>query len=244
MGGEDLPKRIEELPHWRVNFRPGDYQQELIPSLAQSLKWVEANVVRLRGWDYPHVSNRDSERIFGTNWAGSWSDFAHRREYWRMYQSGQFIHVFTTRESVPEYHQQLASVTRDHLRHLKDVNWDKIPGFINIMNSLYTLTEIFEFSARLCQAGLYKGSITVSVELKRVEGFLLTTDWNRAWFNYYASAEDTIGHSWQMRTDELVADSSAHSIKATVWFFERFGWLDASPAQFKHDQEAFLKKQL
>lgn len=241
---DDLPHRIGELPHWRVNFRPDDYRLELISSLAECLKVVEKNVVRLRGWDYPHVSNQENELIFGANWAGSWTEFASRKEYWRMYQSGQFIHLFTTRESVPEYKQRLMGVTRDHLRHLREIRWDQITGYINIQNTLYTLTEIFEFCARLCQAGLYKGTITVSVQLRQVKGTLLTTDWNRAWFNYYAAAEPTVGHVWKMRTDQLISESSAYSIRAAIWFFERFGWLDASSEQLKRDQEEFLNKRL
>src|ERR671931_2326189 len=93
-----LPVPVLDFPHWRVNIRPVIYQEELIPSLAKCFETVEQTKVRLRGWDYPHLSTKNNQRCQGVNWAGSWSNFMGHNEYWRFYQSGQFIHLFSIRE--------------------------------------------------------------------------------------------------------------------------------------------------
>jgi hypothetical protein len=129
-----------------------------------------------------------------------------------------------------------------HLRHMRDVDWQTVPGFISIINFLYTVTEIFEFAARLCARRIYQGELTITVELKGVREFVLTTDWDRAWHSYCAATEDKLGRSWSVRSDLLLSESSEHSLKAVVWFFERFGWLRPSVDVLRKDQQQFLKR--
>ena len=58
---QDLPVPVKEYPFWRVVFRPEVYDPDLIPSLTECVKLVEKARVRLRGWDFPHLSNQASE---------------------------------------------------------------------------------------------------------------------------------------------------------------------------------------
>ena len=95
---EPLPVPVLERSHWRVNFRPGEYQPELIPTLSQCFEIMQQTKVRLRGWDYPHLSSRAAERATGLNWIASWALFMGHNEYWRFYQSGQFLHLFSVTE--------------------------------------------------------------------------------------------------------------------------------------------------
>jgi hypothetical protein len=238
----ELPVPVRRHPHWRVLFRPGSYETERIPNLAACWKTVEQNRVRLRGWDYPHLSSRDSERGHGVDWIASWSSFMERYEYWRLFQSGQFVHLFSVREATESaWREKLKSLTEGHLKHVKGVDWEAVPGYLHISNFVYSMTEIFEFAARLCQHGIYEGSLSVGVELKGVKGFVLTTDWDRAWHSYYAATEDEFGKTWEIRTDDLVAKSPEKSLDAMLWFFERFGWLDPAIQVLRQDQENFLK---
>ena len=226
MGFAELPVPVRKYSHWRVLLRPGVYAEERITTLKECWAVVEQNRVRLRGWDYPHVSSEDSERAHGPNWVASWSDFMERYEYWRLFQSGQFVQLFSVREATETaWREKLKQLTKGHLGYLKDVDLDGIPGHVHITNFLYSMTEIFEFAARLCQKGLYEGSLEVGVQLQGVKGFVLMTDWDRAWHSYYPASEDTIGRTWKLKADDLVADSSARSLEAILWFFERF-WLD------------------
>lgn len=241
---EPIYKSIKRASHWRVNLRPETYTPELIPTLGGCIELIEKTKVSLRGWDYPHLSNRQSEQGRGTNWVESWSDFRGRKEFWRFYQSGQFIHLFTVKETAPEWRSKLEEDTRFHLGDDENIDWSRVPGFISIINFLYTVTEIFEFATRLCQAGVYKGLITISIQLNGINQFVLTTDTSRSWHNYYAATQDTLGKPWSLSSNELVANSAELSLQAIKWFFERFGWLNPPMEVLKNDQENFLKRRI
>jgi hypothetical protein len=242
LSGTKLPMLVQEAPHWRVNFRPNEYQEHLIPALGKCLEVIEKTKLSLRGWDYPHLSNRPTELGYGENWIASWSDFMGHREYWRFYQSGQFLHLFSVREvTAPGWRQKLEAEMKSHLFYMDYIDWGKVPGFIALINLLYSMTEIFEFGARLSQSGIYSGLISIRVEIKRIKGFVLSADWDRSWHNYYAASEDNLGHTWTIESSDLVANSAEYSLNAAVWFFERFGWLSPSLEVLRRDQENFLK---
>lgn len=237
-----LPIPVLEHPYWRVNFRPEVYQDEVIPSLSQCFQIIEKNKVRLRGWDYPHLSNRDSERTQGINWVASWSSFRGHLEYWRFYQSTQFLHLFSVRESTEEgWRSKLQEQTASHLSHVPDVDWAKVPGFISIINFLFNVTEIIEFATRLCQAQVYKGNLNISIQINRIRGFVLTTDLNHMWDIYCVAGEDSLAKTWTIDSESLIASSPQYSLDIIIWFFERFGWLNPSIDILRKDIDNYLK---
>ena len=127
-------------------------------------------------------------------------------------------------------------------RHSRDVEWDTVPGFISILNLLYNVTEYFEFAARLAQAGIYEGAVTVRIELHGVKGFVLTPESDRSWGLYCVASENLLEKSWAIPSDKLVADTSGHSLAATAWFLESFGWREPNLAVLQKDQEKFLRR--
>jgi hypothetical protein len=241
MSKVDLPVGVLDGPHWRVNVRPSEYLPERIPSLKDCFEIVEQNRVRLRGWDFPHMRRDRSQCTQGANWVGCWSDFQGRNEYWRLYQSGQFLHLASFRELEEGWRIQLERETRSHLSFLEDVDWSSVPGFLHIQNVIYTLTEIFEFASRLGQRGIYQGSLTIQVTMRGIKGFVLTTDWNRAWHSYYAPTQDELDRSMTLDADVLIAEAGEQALRMAVWFFERFGWNEAPLEIFKADQQQFLQ---
>jgi hypothetical protein len=223
------------------------YEQELIPSLVKCFELIEQSKVSLRGWDYPHLSRRDSERAHGNNWVASWSDFWGHNEYWRLYQSGQFVHLFSVREATePEWRKQLEALARSHLGwgELKDFDWSSVPGFVSIVNFIYTVTEIYELAARLCEKGVYRGVLTISIELRGIKGFLLMAEWNRAWHNRYAATEDMLRRRRELQSDILVASSAQEALNTIIWFFERFGWMNPPVEVLRADQGNFLRRRI
>jgi hypothetical protein len=238
----DLPVPVLAHPHWRINLRPAEYQEELIPTLFKCFEVIEKNKLSLRGWDYPHLSNYDTERGYGKNWVASWSDFMNNYEYWRFYQSGQFIHLMSVREATePAWREKLEANMRSHLACMRDLDWNNVPGFIDIINFVYNVTEIYEFAARLCQSQVYTGRVTIKIEIKGIRGFILAAPWERVWHSYYAANQDVLIRSSEFETDQLVAASKEKALKTITWFFERFGWLNPSEDAIAHDQEKLLK---
>jgi len=237
-----LPVPVLEHPHWRVNFRPDVYQGEAVPSLFECFQIIEKNKVRLRGWDYPHLSHRDTERTQGVNWVASWTDFMGHLEYWRFYQSTQFLHLFSIREATYEpWRSRLQELATFHLSQITDLDLEKVPGFISMMNFLYNVTDIIEFATRLCQAQVYKGSLNISIQINHIRNFILTTEINRAWDIYCSAGEDSLGKTWTINCESLVGDSPQYSLDIVVWFFERFGWLNPSRDVLRKDIDNYLK---
>lgn len=237
----ELPVPVKNMPHWRVNIRPMDYDKVRISSLSECKSIVERHQVRMRGWYYPHISHQPGNSGTGSNWVGGWcgSGSSHT-EYWRFYQSGQFIHLFCISEAAePDWHQKLLKDTRNHLSHYRDLDLDSVPGFMSTVNILYTVSEIIEFLARLAAYGIYEGSVVLDVSLVDVKGFVLTTDWNRAWQEYYAAAVNTIHRRQEINVEELIAAPVVVTQEWTTWLYQCFGWLNPSPEIVKKDIESY-----
>jgi len=240
-----MPVPVKEYPYWSVTFRPENYNTELIPNLSDCVKLVDKARVQLRGWSFPHLSNRDTDRSQGSNWIGSWASFMGEIEYWQLFQSGQFCHFSAVREAVEaNWRQKLQQATQSHLSHLSGIDWDAIPGYISLVNLVYTVTEYFEFAARICQAGVYRGGLDVSLELNGIKGFLLTTDWERAWSEYRPATDNRLRKTWRLSSEKLVAGSADHSLKAIVWLCECFGWMSPNVEAIKKDQEKLMSRNL
>lgn len=241
---KNFPVPIKEFPHWRVMFRPESYVPDLIPTLTDCVRLVEKVRVQFRGWDFPHLataSNVDNGVVRGSQWIGSWANFMGSIEYWQLFQSGQFIHFAALREATEgQWRDKLQHDTQSHLRHNRDIVWNAVPGYISLVNLVYSITEYFEFAARICQAGVYRGNLDISLDLTGVKGFLLTTDWNRMWRQHCVASEDNLSKTWNVFSESLIAGSLDHSLKAIVWLCECLGWMSPNVDAIRGDQQKLL----
>lgn len=230
-----LPVPVREGPHWRVLYRPATDRR--IPSLSDCQTLVEKHQVRLRGWPFPHISHRPEQIVRGSTWLGSWSDF--HIEYWRLYQSGQFLYLTSVREvSEPQWTQQL----RDRVASLLGPNAEKAPGFFSFDNVIYTVTEYFEFAARLSRSGVYHESLRITIELKNIRGFVLSSEGPRFFHSLNQATTDDIANSWDLKLHNFVATPHEASLEALVWLFERLGWRNPSREIIRVEQEKFLAR--
>ena len=108
------------------------------------------------------------------------------------------------------------------------------------MNFLYTVTEIFEFSTRLCEKGIYQNDVIVSIHLKNVTGFILSEE-DGFLPRRNGAVERDLGKAWALHARDLLAGSKDYSLAAVGWFIERLGWLHPPLDAPKKDQERFLK---
>ena len=224
-----LPVPVLEQPHWRVNFRPDYYDPKLIPNLAECFRLVEQTSVRFRGWPYPYLSNRPEERGVREKGVEAWTDNEYATEYWRLYQSGQFLHLFTFEENTPHYRRQQCAARRLH-------DGSEVRGFVYFPSFLYTVTEIFEFATRLCLKKLYRGSLKITVELKDIERFRLwSPDPARSGPYEWVCHESDLSRSWSFPSAELIANSADYALNATIWFYERFGLYEPDAGLLKGD---------
>jgi hypothetical protein len=219
----EIPVPVQNMPHWRVNFRPEEYRPESVPRIHDLFELVDRSAVSFRGWNYPHASSRLTERTVSKDYVASWANFMGHVEYWRLYQSGQFIHLF----SVPEVGNE---AWRNKYAHVE------APGIFSIKNFLFTLTEIFEFAARLAQERLYSGKLGINIDIKQIRGFVLVTDFDRPLFGKYETREESLGKLWEVEIEDLILDRGQIAISAAIWFYERFGWKNPPRSVLEGDQ--------
>src|ERR1035441_3490152 len=96
--------KIKSRGYWRINFEPLVYEQKL-KTLGECKDIIEKSQVELRGWNYPHFPRRTGTDVgleSGDKFYEGWIDWFNHIEFWRMYQSGQFLHYFAVREDWSE----------------------------------------------------------------------------------------------------------------------------------------------
>lgn len=240
---ENLPVPVLDHPHWRVNFRPSVYVSNRLPTLSACLDTLDKTRVRLRGWDFPHVPSRPPELVYGDNWIAGWSDFMGHVEYWRFYQSTQFLYLGAVREVVePNWAAKLRHAMKGHADD--DVNIDNVPGFLSITNVVYNITEYFELAARLAQGQVYGDALTLSISIKGVSGFMLATDHTRSWSSDFVARQDEFTYSDTFAPSDLISSAADQAVACVIWLFERFGWLRPNIDAIRTDQQKLLTRQL
>ena len=234
---KQLLKTIKSRGYWQVNFKPLVDQHLGLP-LCKDL--TERSSVKFRGWYYPHVPRERRENTDlapGDDYYEGWIDWSSEKEIWRMYQSGQFIHLKAMEED-----------------WFKEDSWfsegmKKIePGAIlDVLWTVYRITEIFEFAARLARSGLYKDGMEISILLGNVSGRKLEiiTDRMRApLFGEYKTVAENIRflkvYNWQ----ELTEEAKEKAFEVIIHVFHRFGWENPPTEVIKNDQEKLITRRL
>lgn len=241
MANEALPVPVLDHPRWRVVIRPAEFVRDRIPSLKQCGEIVERSTVRLRGWPFPFIGRDSSRSLRGSDWIGHCVEFGGHIEYWRLYQSGQFLFLGAVRERAAEdWDAKLRRDSKQHPGRFSPEEVDRIPGFLSLVNVIYTITEYLEFAARLCESGAYAGPLGITIGLHGIDGYVLTTEPMRAWWLDHQCSSPDLSHTWNTTSSDLIETRSSFALDIMVWFFERFGWTEASAKVLQDEQQRFL----
>jgi hypothetical protein len=231
---EIVLKQIKSRGHWRINFQPLVAENKL-QSPRDCRDIMEKNKVRLRGWDYPYIpTNTSSDKdIYPTN-SGyeAWNSYGAYKEFWRIYQSGQFIHY---RALIEDW----AADDTPRLGNL-DGTWKNTLG---IVRAIYQVTEIFEFANRLCRSEIYNEGLKISLSLRGCNGrSLKVDDPNRVGFydDSYVCKIEVVEFKEKYEKDQLIGTSKELGFESIIYFFERFGWHKPNTGMIKEEQEKLL----
>jgi len=231
---KETVEKIKSQGFWEVIIRPLKFKNDRIESLGECSGLVLENKVRLRGWDYPHISSKYGIKS-GVDWVENLTDWADHKEYWRMYRSAQFFHLFGCWEDwwgeVRIFWSQQSYTT---------------PGYaLSIMCTLYTLTEIYEFVARLAKRKVFDDFLKVSITLNGTKNRrLVTLDANRSLNDNYICAIESIPLSRTASVEEIIGKNNEFALDDTVSVFERFNWFNVPRKAFKEEQDKFMKGNL
>ena len=147
-----IKDEIRSHGSWLVVIRPSRFIERRLGNYADLVPLVTDKAVSFRGWSFPHI-NRQTPPERGSDWVGQEISASHFREIWRMYQSGQFVHLSGMLE---DWHALL---------HPDDRNWPK-QKVLGVGHSLFRITEIFEFAARLALVVADGEEVVVRLESK------------------------------------------------------------------------------
>lgn len=229
---DGLIETIKRRGYWRINFQPTSEPANL--SLQECEELVGKNSVKLRGWYYPFFGHgaADNHGISNyNNYCGGWIDAGEYKEFWRMYQSGQFLHYSVVHEDwmTPE--------TREDRFNPKEIEPGKYLNFIGSL-TMY-ITEIMEFLVRLHRSGLYAEGVHVKVSLHNTRGRELKSfEGLRHLMTPKVAHEDPIVFEKTYSPSELSQPARDLAIDPILRFFELFNFADVSVDQvIKKDQD-------
>jgi len=242
MTDSELIEKIKSKGYWRISFEPKSAETKL--QLKDCLDIVDKNSIHLRGWDYPHIPRRtgdDTAIETGENYKQAWLDWneMHHKEFWRMYQSGQFIHYLALKE--------------DWIQDLVQNNmWEREAkqiaegGGLGITSTVYLLTEVYQFLSKLVSDGLYEKGIDISVSLNNTKNRGLFVDnFNRIPLSYQRKTNaPAIKYEQSYTKQEILTDPKELAFKAIVYIFERFSWDPPNVEVIKQDQENLLARKI
>lgn len=238
---KELINKIKQKGYWKVIIRPTIFKEEIIPNLDECKKIIESCVISLRGWNYPHI-DRDGIKISGNDSIESYcdSEWLGYFEYWRFYQSGQFIHYFSMREDY--------RIDEKEVQRIKRQSDTKSTKLLDILSTLYSVTEIFEFAQRLALKDILGNIVEILIELGGVEGReLFFWDSFSRWLdrNYICTFRDeNILVKRTMPKEELIANSAKIALSTCMEIFRKFNWSNVPEQVFTEDQKKFLEKRL
>lgn len=229
---DDFIDTIKSRGYWRINFQPTGKPANL--SLKECEEFVDKNSVKLRGWYYPfygHGSANNHGISNYNNYVGGWIDAGEFKEFWRMYQSGQFLHYSAVQED------WLTPETNTIRRNPNELEPGKYLNFVGSL-TMY-ITEIIEFLTRLHRSGLYQDGVSVKISLHNTKGRELTSfEFMRTLSYPRKTQEDPIVFQHTYTPDELSQPARDLAIEPILRFFELFNFADVSVEQvIKKDQD-------
>jgi hypothetical protein len=227
-----LLQTIRTKGYWKTILRPLRHQPERIPQFETSRMLIEESQVALRGWYFPHIDRNGP--IARKNSIESATDWEEKKEFLRFYQSGQFVHYFGFAE---DWRPVKTAPVRDPELANSPI--------LSVFSSLFSITERYEFAARLMQKAAFNEGIYIEIGLFGTSGRrLVSLDPERDLRDDYICYEQDLVRSRELPSDQLLGMVSELSLEHALWVFERFNW-QKPPKQVLHDvQKQLLERRL
>jgi hypothetical protein len=225
-----LLTKIRSKGHWEVVIRPHKFNKLKLPDISSLYPLLQKTSVQLRGWDFPHLDWNTPPHI-DIDWVGQECNYGDILEIWRFYRSGQFIHISGIRYDWTD--PQLLAHGRFKSPTLP---------VLGIGDTLFRLTEIFEFASRLALTEAGDGQMHLQIILNGLTGRSLWVDsQNRMQFVQRHTAEiDKFPYEIEVSKTKLIAEPRDLAIEAAIELFRRFGW-NPTPEQLR-GQQSDLKR--
>lgn len=231
-------KEIRKQGYWYVEFQPLVIDNRRIDSLPKCREVAGKARVQLRGWDYPHWSDSDSDKhkLYNCNgYIEAWTNWGRYKEVWRMYQNAQFIHFFAMKEDY------------DNDGIFSPSNPIIAPNSsLYVINTIYKFTEIYEFLRRLVNQGTYKEGARVIVSLHNINNRKLLLDDSRRvpLLIDYTAVIPEIKFDKTYTEQEILEKAENFAFAQILETFHRFNWNNPPEMTIKDDQNKLLRRKI
>jgi len=239
MTNEELLAEIKSRGYWRVEMHSTEYQEKRLPSRRAMQDLINKATVSLRGWPYPYF--RAEETTYDGKGLEGQVNWGYHKEYWRLYESGQWIHYLGLHGAwIPrgELFQHQSPLPPQHA------------GYLHVRGGvLFTLTEIFRFAAGLAQAGIFKPTAFLSIQLHNTHDYMLYESFERIWFSvqkYVNPSNTPIEQQESMPVNQIVAVADQMALETAIKVFEVYGWVpsEAAVRMLAEDQKKLIERRL
>lgn len=231
MNPDDIFHQISSKNHWRVRIRPSVFEERRISSLGECRDIVDKSQLRLRGWYYPHIQH--DYIVPGGDWvqSGHPAEGSHL-EAWRLYQSGQFVHCFLMDEDFHELGWRSSAFPNGRPER-----------YLEFVSTLYRLTEIYEFAARLASRGVLSPAAELTISWSGLKGRVLVP-WtvDRYLPPDFICQCDKLDYPDKASESDFLTRSTELALDAAIYIFERFGWYNPSREILSMDQRRLLER--
>jgi hypothetical protein len=209
---KSLVDKIKLRGYWKVNIRPLKFEEGKIASLNALKKILSDCEVSFRGWPYPLIKEIYSDKNF--IWGGV--DWQNHIEYWRFYQSLQFIHFFSLRE---DWEDSVKSFFGGKMQNPRQ------PGSgLSVLGSLYTFAEIYEFTNRLVHKAPFENGVQIKIDLVGTENRKLFVNDPLMSIDDYFSRIPEITFERTYSLNDIMMNNVDSTLDCCIYFFERFNW--------------------
>jgi hypothetical protein len=195
--------------------------------------------VSLRGWPYPYYRPKPEELIYNGKWLEGWVDWEQYREYWRLYESGQWIHYANV---------HTAGIPREEIFRGRSPLPPQHAGYLPIRGEiLFTLTEILHFAIGLGHGGVLDPKAFLSIELHNTKDYMLFESFERFFTNQYVNKSDMpITCELRLPTSELSATVDKIAMDMAIKVYSVFDWIPAKAAirTLVEDQKKLIERRL
>lgn len=207
-----LLEKIRSRGYWKVVIRPITFMEKRVHEKSTLGHIVKSRSVSIKGWDFPHV---DDFREFdtGADWIGHEIRWDHILEFWRFYQSGQFVHYLGMVEDWRDDSVQPCSSGES--RKKIELCVDSI---------LTRFTEVFEFASRLSFTEVGDMGTHLEIALVNINNHVLTVPDSPGYVQLLKTNTPEFTYRADLTSIELATDERDLALKAATQLFQCFEW--------------------